>query len=62
MSGTCEAVRVDEAADLWVVITALQVIESRLLEVARANIQKTTSILTPSASKGESPLDALIIF
>ena len=33
LTGGGEAVGVDEAADLWVVITALQVIESRLFGV-----------------------------
>ena len=41
LTGGGETVGVDEAADLGVVITALQVVESRLLGVPEANAQRS---------------------
>ena len=40
MAGGGEAVGVDDAADLGIIISALQVIESRLLGVSEAKTQK----------------------
>ena len=53
LPGGGEAVRVDEAADLRVVITALQVIESRLLSVGLAKDAKNGSIL-PGMRSGKN--------
>ena len=60
LAGGSEAVRVDEAAEVRVVVTALQVIESRLLGTVVARESKI-SLFSASPAKDYSSLTGLFV-